>query len=758
MRSVGTARQVGQLAAAVVGLVTAAAVYCWPIVAPSPSHIIASDLAAYTYPWRRYVTQELFAGHLPQWTPYAGFGFPLLADIETTVLYPVSLLGSLVSGGELSYRAVELEDLLHYVIAALGMFLFLGRTGLGWAAAMVGALTLMFSGFFWAHVAHVPVVQSASWVSWLLLGAACLLERPTARAAAGTGIALALSILGGHPQIAYLGGLAFAVVLLLCGLARAGPGEPAPAARVAWSAGLALAIGVGLSAVQLAPTVVLARLSDRWDPVDSFLLDDSLPLEHLLTLLVPLAFRHTPRWYSVDEFHGYMGILPLVLALWAVLRRRDRWTAAFAALTGLGVLMALGMPPFVSLGSVGVFRLPTRALLLFSLGVAGLAAQGAQTLWQPPSTESATGERRLLGGLWIAVAASVAAAAWLATAGVPGPLAPVLSHNFAHYWHWFAALLVAAGVTLTVARHTRVVPWMAQVIVIVGLLVDAHSFPHDLAWDRKAAGVRWPRQPHLTTLGRQAGPYRAMFSGPPSARNAGVVYRVPTGSVYSSLTLASHHEFDLVLGHSRGDNIFPLTGTRWVMASADRWRRRVLHAPLTAAEPEGLGVRFRLIGRNLWEVTDPLPRAYLPDRVRLMEHPLALRAALQTLWPTDAVLVEKQTRCPSRTATTRDSVAFEVNDPDHIVLRVRAAEAGPLVLSDTYYRGWIATVDGQPRRVLRANLLFRMVCVPAGEHVVEFTFRQPRFYLGLGITVATAIGALLMVLAPAMRDRDGRPH
>jgi hypothetical protein len=322
MRPNGPARQVGHLVAAVAGLVTAAAVYFWPIIAPSPSHTITSDLSAYTYPWRRYVTQELFAGRLPQWTPYVGFGFPLLADIEGTVLYPVSLVSSLLSGGTLSYRAVELENLLHYVVAGLGMFLFLGRTGLGWTAAMVGALSLMFSGFFWAHVGHVPIVQSASWVPWLLLGAARLLERPTLRAAAGTGLALALSILGGHPQTAYLGCLAFAVVLLLCGLSRTRPGGPAPGARVAWSAALALAIGLGLSAVQLAPTVVLARLTPRWRPDASFLLIDTLPPENLLTLLVPLAFRDTPLWRSVDEFHGYMGILPLVLALWAAQRAR----------------------------------------------------------------------------------------------------------------------------------------------------------------------------------------------------------------------------------------------------------------------------------------------------------------------------------------------------------------------------------------------------------------------------------------------------
>jgi hypothetical protein len=160
----------------------------------------------------------------------------------------------------------------------------------------------------------------------------------------------------------------------------------------------------------------------------------------------------------------------------------------------------------------------------------------------------------------------------------------------------------------------------------------------------------------------------------------------------------------------------------------------------------------------MWEIVDPLTRAYLPARVRIMGSRLALRAALQTLWPTDAVLVEAPTTCPSRTGSAPGSVLFEADDPDRVVLRVRAAEAGPLVLSDTYYRGWTATVDGRRAPVLRANLLFRMVCVPAGEHVVEFTFRQPKFRLGLGITIATAIGALLIVLGPVTRDRAARPH
>jgi hypothetical protein len=760
MRPVEPRQQLGRIGAAAAVLVAAAAVYFWPIVAPSPTRSITSDLGAYTYPWRRYVTQELFLGRLPHWTPYAGYGFPLLADIEATVLYPVSLIGSLVSGGDLTYRATQIENLVHYPVAGLGMYLLLARTGTGWAGAMVGALTLMFSGFFWAHVAHVTVLESASWVPWLLLGVVHLLERPTGRAIVGTGLVLALSILGGHPQVTWLACVAAGVLLLFAGVARVGPGERAPLLHVAAGTGLAAVVGAGLAAVQLGPTTVLARYSDRWEPIWSFLLDDTFPPENLLTLLVPMAFRNTPRWSSLDELHGYMGVLPLALALWALLRDRGRWTGTFAVMAGLGLLMALGLQPFVWVASAGLFRIPARGLLLLSIGVSALAGRGADALWRTPAPGDAAGERRARRDLWLAAAAAVAVGIWLAAAGLPAPLASVLSRDFVHDWAGFAALLVAAVVAMAAARRVRAAPWLARGIVIVALLVDALSFPRDIAWSREQPGLRWPKRSQLADLARDPGPYRVMLASHTAAKNAGAVYRLPVASVYSSLTLASLHEFDLVLWDSLGDNIFPLTGTRWVAAGADSRTRAVPHVPVDSSEPESRPARFHPIGRDMWEVENPLPRAYLPAEVRIMPSRLDLRSTLQHLWPTDAVLVESTTRCPSRRGwgAAPGAARFEIDEPHRVRLRVRAEEAGPLVLSDTYYRGWTATVDGRAARVVRANLIFRMVCVPAGEHLVEFTFRQPKFHLGLGITIATAIGALLIVLGPGARTRIRRPR
>jgi hypothetical protein len=260
----------------------------------------------------------------------------------------------------------------------------------------------------------------------------------------------------------------------------------------------------------------------------------------------------------------------------------------------------------------------------------------------------------------------------------------------------------------------------------------------------------------LVTLGRTLGPHRVhgelLLRFPSQDGNAGLVYRVPMTSLYSSLELARYARF-----HRAVAPRLPAASAAYdLMAVRTIVTRRGAPGVIAAARALGLegtwhDPRVARVDGVTWEVRNPLPRAYLPAAVRLIRHRPAQIAAMAALQPRDAVVVDQRTvACPSRAAdpAAADAVEFLVDEPDRVRLRVRAQEAGPLVLSDTYYPGWRATIDGAPTPIARANLLFRMVCVPAGEHVVEFTFRQPGFQLGLALSMLSALGAVGLLVSP----------
>jgi len=87
---------------------------------------------------------------------------------------------------------------------------------------------------------------------------------------------------------------------------------------------------------------------------------------------------------------------------------------------------------------------------------------------------------------------------------------------------------------------------------------------------------------------------------------------------------------------------------------------------------------------------------------------------------------------------------------DEVRVRAMAQQAGLLVLTDLYYPGWVATVDGAPAEILRVNHVLRGVLLPPGEHEVVFRYAPRSVQLGavisaLGLTLAVGIIGLAWI-------------
>jgi hypothetical protein len=162
--------------------------------------------------------------------------------------------------------------------------------------------------------------------------------------------------------------------------------------------------------------------------------------------------------------------------------------------------------------------------------------------------------------------------------------------------------------------------------------------------------------------------------------------------------------------------------------------------------------RFRQVHSGdvkVYKALDALPRAYAVHHTRVIAGDEVAIAAMRdpAFDPArTAILAGGQEIGTSPTegdAPQAKAAAQPVTilsyEPEEVLLRASLSVPGYVVLSDSYYPGWRATVDGEPVVIERANLAFRAVHVPAGTHTVRWVYRPTSYRAGLGISAAALL-------------------
>jgi hypothetical protein len=314
------------------------------------------DSAHYYYPLYQRVQQEWEAGRWPLWEPGENAGMPLLGNPTAAVFYPGKLLYA-----ALPYAwAARLYVVAHTALAFLAMLALMRSWGTSWAGSGLSALGYAFGAPILFLYANVVFLVGAAWAPlgfraldrWLRLGRwPAILELAAV---------LALQVLGGDPESAYLTGLCGAGYALgLAWRSRRAPG----AERRRWFpmlAGLAGAASLAavLAAVQIVPTLELLRLSSRTTghgPVDRYafsvepvrvaeflwpgVFGSYVPVNRSWLPLVP-SVRFLGRFWSPSL---YLGGLTIVLALGSLgFRGGPPWRAWLSAVAMVSLAAGLG--------------------------------------------------------------------------------------------------------------------------------------------------------------------------------------------------------------------------------------------------------------------------------------------------------------------------------------------------------------------------------------------------------------------------------
>ncbi len=174
------------------------------------------DAAHFYYPLYLRVQQEWQSGRWPLWDPGQNGGQPLLGSPMAAVLYPGKLIYAL-----LPYAwAVRIYVVAHTVLAFAGIMVLARSLGISWVGAGLGGLSYAFGGPVLFQYDNVIYLVGASWVPWGLLAVDRLVRLRRPRALAGLAVVLAMQVLGGDPQAAYmtvLCGAGYAAILALRG-------------------------------------------------------------------------------------------------------------------------------------------------------------------------------------------------------------------------------------------------------------------------------------------------------------------------------------------------------------------------------------------------------------------------------------------------------------------------------------------------------------------------------------------------------------
>jgi hypothetical protein len=325
----------------------------------------------------------------------------------------------------------------------------------------------------------------------------------------------------------------------------------------------------------------------------------------------------------------------------------------------------------------------------------------------------------------------------------------------------FAGDLIAAHHRLNLTAAREVFTHRPRALDVVRPLPYARIYAYDYFEDETAVRYLRHRSPYLTALRQEDWPVpwlealalrSVLFPTVAGSWNLFTAYPTDALGLYApplGLLTNALREIEGTPLHGR---FLRLGAAEYVVAL----HRQGFEALVPVATLPTAFVEPLLVFR----VPDPLPRTYAVGSARRVDGLVAeLRALAEpTFDPArEIVLPAGAPASPPSASFTGQSRIVEFR-PDRIRLEADLSAPGFVVLVDAHDPGWRATIDGRPAGVLRANVAFRAVDVPAGRHVIEYLYRPRSVTAGLAISGAALLAALAVAIVEMRRRARAQPE
>jgi hypothetical protein len=705
--------------------------------------VLTNDLLYYNYPLKAIYSEALRHGHLLQWSPSVYCGFPVFAEGQGGFLYPPNIVLSLLLP---PLAAINAYLIVHALIMGFGMYKFarlLCKSA--WAAIPAGVAAAICGSLVCGHTRHLnayAVIALTPYLfAWTEELARIFRTRPAGgnarsmeigqclRIAAKIGLTGGLMALAGHPQFTFIAfACAFGYFLVASSHSRVGKPLANPIfakdGELRWRLrgvcvlllGCVIALIIGWP--QLRETAELTGLSGRSGGISAQLANQgSLPWWNILTFVNPYfngdmrnaTFPNMREFYLFWEGYHYAGTLVLLLSFAGLAYgwKRKAPVRALAALGAVCYLLSVGGHGFVypllrAIPVVGAFRFPGRWLVGTEIAVMALSSYGMKSLL--------LAFRRYRGPAW----------RW-------GPCV-------------FAGLLTIADIFLVSGRQVvtanpdsffkysrataKAIPSGGRVYSLGSENMESSAYSFDHGWN--------PSNKYFALSAAMLPP------------NLGAVYHARSARGYTSLSLkyvssvwGDQNNFGLaqycykpdgrrILLSRHMDQLLKLWNVETVLSI---WK---LPAPFVLTNDiEGILV-YGLPNSN--------PRAWVTRETARIPDDYQVETAIGILNARDgsgraAFVNGVPPRLPANSTAGRVDL---LEDSDESVT-MKAETAGLVVLTDTWYPRWRATVDGKPAPILRVNMAMRGVVSSRPGAVIHMWYDNRNLPYAIALSYAVLL-------------------
>lgn len=703
-------------------------------------NFLITDPVRQQYPWRELSISIEKNLQLPLWNPYSFSGTPFLANMQSAAFYPLNILFFFLP---FSF-AWSLLILLQPFMAAIFFYIYFDNLKMNRRVSILGAIVFSFSGSFVAWMEWGTMLHVGLWLPLILLSIDKIVLSIKYKVLSIFKnkelliwcfifvFSLTSSFFAGHLQVFFY----LFIVSLMYFIARWIQSKNKKEILFAYL--ILNTLFFILTFVQWLPTLQLIFLSAReidtlsWHSPGWF-----IPWQNLIQFVAPDFFGNpaTLNYWGVlnyGEFVGYVGVAPLVFAIFALFFRRDKKTLFFGTMLFLSLIFAL--PTFFAKIPF-ILKIPfvdtaqtSRLLFIIDFSLASLFVLGFDYFL------SSKRKREIFYPLGFVLFVFICLWTFVYLSNNLGILISqqnlsVAKRNLIFPTIVFITTLLLLFFWSIFEKFNRKAILLLYCALILLTSVDiARFFWKFTPFTNKE--YLFPDTKVLSFLQERIGNYRIMTTDsrifPP---NFSVIYRLQSIDGYDPLYLIRYGEF--IAASERGEpNISPPFGFNRIITPRNFDSKIIdllgVKYVLSLSDLDSPKLRkvFQEGQTQVYENKEVVPRTFFVERVQVANNK---QEAIKMMFnkdfePRKAAIVEKETGGKVTVSLRQNIGKTEIisYSENKVVIKTENSEEGFLVLTDSFYPTWHAKVDGTPTKIYRTDYNFRGIIVPKGKHIVEF--------------------------------------